>query len=116
MIRNCKKSINYFIFNEGDNIMLRLLNPHKKYERQYKEMLDEWYSTGEKIIPYSIRRLDYKNFDEYLYGFEEEKRGCLYGGTPATTLWAYDDERDTIVGTVNIRHWLNEELLKNGGI
>lgn len=97
------------------NIMLKLVKPDKKYERQYKEMMDEWYTVGEKIVPYSIRRLDYKKFDKYLYGFEEERNGCLYGGIPATTLWAYDDERDIVVGTVNIRHWLNEELLKDGG-
>jgi len=95
--------------------MLKLVKPDKKYEKQYKEMMDEWHNTRETIIPYSIRRLDYKNFDEYLHGFEEEKNGCLYGGVSATTLWAYDEERNIIVGTVNIRHWLNEELLKDGG-
>lgn len=95
--------------------MLKLIKPDKKYERQYKEMMEEWYSAGENIVPYSIRRLDYKNFDEYLHGFEEEEDGLLYGGVPATTLWAYDDERDIIVGAVSIRHWLSEQLLKNGG-
>ncbi|MBL4934577.1 GNAT family N-acetyltransferase [Clostridium sp. YIM B02515] len=95
--------------------MLKLVKPDKKYEKQYKDMMDEWHNFGEKIVPYSIRRLDYKNFDKYLYGFEEEKNGFLYGGIPATTLWAYDDDRDIIVGAVNIRHWLNEELLRNGG-
>lgn len=88
--------------------MLRLVKPDKKYEKQYREMMDEWYTVGGKIVPYSIRRFDYKNFDEYLNGFEEEKNGCLYGGVPATTLWAYDDERDIIVGAVSIRHCLNE--------
>ncbi len=79
------------------------------------EMMDEWSATEEKIIPYSIRRLDYRDFKEYLKGFEEEKKGCLYGGVPGTTLWAYEDERDLIIGAVSIRHWLNEGLLKNGG-
>jgi len=77
-------------------------------------MMYEWYAIGEKIIPYSIRRLDYRNFDEYINGFNEEENGCLNGGVPGMTLWAFDDERDIIVGAVNIRHWLNEELLKNG--
>lgn len=95
--------------------MLRLVKPDKKYEKQYKEMMEEWYAAGEEIVPYSIRRLDYRNFDEYLNGFEQEENGCLYGGVPGTTWWAYDDERDRMVGAVNIRHWLNEGLLKNGG-
>jgi predicted acetyltransferase len=95
--------------------MLYLVRPSKKFEKQYKEMMDEWYATGEKIVPYSIRRLDYQNFDEYINGFVDEEHGCLYGGVPGTTLWAFDDERDIIVGAVSIRHWLNEDLLKNGG-
>jgi predicted acetyltransferase len=98
-----------------NNIMLKLVKPDKKYEKQYREMMDEWYDSGEKIIPYSIRRLDYRNFDEYLHGFEEEENGCISGCVPATTFWAYDDERNIIVGAVNIRHRLNDELLKNGG-
>ena len=95
--------------------MLRLVEPDKEYEEKFKAMMDEWYLSGEKIVPYSIRRLDYKNFDEYLKGFEEEKQGILYGGVPATTLWGYDEEKDIIVGAVNIRHFLNDDLLKDGG-
>jgi predicted acetyltransferase len=95
--------------------MLKLIRPNKAYKKQYLEMMNEWTSINEKIVPYSIRRLDYKRFDEYIEGFDEEEKGILYGGVPATTLWAYDDERDKMIGAVNIRHWLNEELLKNGG-
>jgi len=95
--------------------MLKLITPDKRFEEQYKEMMDEWYSYHEEIIPYSIRRLDYKDFDAYLKGFEEESRGSLCGFVPATTLWAYDEERNIIIGAVNIRHYLNDALLKNGG-
>ena len=95
--------------------MIHLVKPCKTYEKQCIDMLDEWYATGEKIVPYSIRRLDYRNFDEYLNGFIDEENGCLYGGVPGTTFWALDDQRDIIVGAVNIRHWLNEGLLRNGG-
>lgn len=95
--------------------MLKLIEANEEYEKQIKEMMDEWYLSEEKIVPYSIRRLDYKNFDEYLKGFEEEKNGSLYGGVPATALWGYDEDRNIIVGSVNIRHFLNEGLLKDGG-
>lgn len=94
--------------------MLKLILPEKKYREQITALLDEWYATGEKIIPYSIRRLDYHDFDAYLEGFEQERQG-LPGFVPATTLFGYDPERDVAVGAVNIRHQLNEALLRDGG-
>lgn len=95
--------------------MLKLVEPDKKYEKLFTDMMEEWRAAGEKIVPYSICRLDYKNFDHYLCGFKEEEKGKIDGWVPATTLWAYDDECGTIVGAVNIRHYLNEFLLKSGG-
>jgi predicted acetyltransferase len=77
-------------------------------------MMDEWTRTNEEIVPYSIRRIDYRDFDRYLQGFEEEQRG-LPGFVPATTLFGLDMEKDIFVGAVNIRHRLNESLLFNGG-
>ena len=32
--------------------------------------MNEWTKTGEKIIPYSIRKNDYKNFEYYLENLE----------------------------------------------
>ena len=37
---------------------LKLVKAEKKYQRQITEMLKEWYDSGEKIVPYAIRRLD----------------------------------------------------------
>lgn len=95
--------------------MLKLVKPDRKYRRQFCDMMEEWCAANETIVPYSIRRLDYKDFEPYLLGFEKEENGELKGWVPGTTLWAYDDERDRIVGAVNIRHSLNEFLLKSGG-
>ena len=42
---------------------LRLVKLTPEYRTQLEDMLGEWYATGEKIIPYAIRRLDYHDFD-----------------------------------------------------
>jgi len=78
-------------------------------------MMEEWTASGEKIIPYSIRRLDYQDFEDYLKGFYEDESITGDDKVPSTTYWGYDTERDIFVGAVNIRHRLNEQLLKNGG-
>ena len=94
--------------------MLKLIRLNHSYRRQLFDMMDEWTATGEKIVPYSIRKNDYKDFDTYLKGFEEEGEGEAEH-VPGTTLFCLDVDRDILVGAVNIRHYLNEALLLNGG-
>ncbi len=94
--------------------MLILVKLNRKYRSHLNDMMNEWHLTNEKIIPYSIRRINYKDFDQYLQGFEEEQQG-IPGFVPSTTFFALDTERDIFVGAVNVRHYLNEALLLNGG-
>lgn len=78
------------------------------------DMMDEWTASGEKIVPYAIRKVDYRNFDRYLPSLEvgHDRDESL---VPDSTFFCLDDERSIFVGAVNIRHWLNEGLLLNGG-
>jgi len=94
--------------------MLMLVRLSEEYRSHLNDMMDEWTLKNEEIVPYSIRRIDYRDFYRYLQSFEEEQEG-LPGFVPATTLFALDTERDIFVGAVNIRHRLNERLLLNGG-
>ena len=93
--------------------MLKLVKLEEKYKKQLFEMMDEWDSSGEKIIPYAIRKADYHNFDIYKESIEvrEETKNSV----PDSTYFALDIERDIFVGAVNIRHYLNDQLLLNGG-
>lgn len=77
------------------------------------EMMTEWTSTGEKIIPWSIRKVDYRDFDSYLPSLEvkQPEKGLV----PDSTFFCLDTERNVFVGAVNIRHLLNERLLLSGG-
>lgn len=92
---------------------LELVKLEPRYRIHLEEMLEEWYASGEKIIPYSIRRLDYRDFDYYLENLEI--RDDSFGLVPDSTFFCLDKERDIFAGAVNIRHYLTEALLLNGG-
>lgn len=93
--------------------MLKLVKLEKKYQSQLIDMMEEWEKTGEKIVPYAIRKTDYHNFDVYLNSLEvkDDKEGLV----PDSTFFCLDTDRNIFVGAVNIRHYLNEALLLNGG-
>ena len=93
---------------------VRLVSLTHEYEKHLHEMMDEWTATDEKIIPYAIRRVDYHDFEAYLRAFEEDANPKA-GRVPQTTFFLLDEERDIFLGAVNIRHYLNEALLLNGG-
>ena len=92
---------------------LRLVKLEEKYRGHLNDMLDEWYSYDEEIIPYAIRKVDYHDFDTYVNSLElnQAKDGLV----PDSTFFCLDEERDIFVGAINIRHYLNERLLLNGG-
>ena len=92
---------------------LKLIKASEKFEKQIKDMLDEWYATGEKIVPYAIRRLDYHDFKFYCENLEVASPPENY--VKDSTFFCLDEERDIVVGAVNIRHYLNESLLLDGG-
>lgn len=94
--------------------MLKLVRLDYRYREQLYDMMNEWCATGEKIVPYSIRKNNYHDFNTYIKGFDEEEKGDSTF-VPATTLFCLDKERDIFVGAVNIRHYLNEKLLLDGG-
>lgn len=92
---------------------LKLVKLEPRYRRHLNEMMEEWYASGEHIVPYAIRRLDYRDFYRYLA--ELEIKDTSAGLVPDSTFFCLNEERDIFVGAVNIRHYLNEALLLNGG-
>ncbi len=92
---------------------LKLVKATREMEKGIVDMLEEWYATGEKIVPYAIRKVDYHDFDFYSNNIESKEPKDGY--VPDSTFFCLDEERDIIVGAVNIRHELNESLLLNGG-
>ena len=92
----------------------KLIKASVEYKNQIYDMLDEWYATGEKIVPYAIRRIDYHDFTYYCENLEN-KNILSDQGVTDSTFFCLDEENDIIVGAVNIRHYLNESLLLDGG-
>ena len=93
--------------------MLKLVRLTEEYRPQLNDMMAEWTASGERIIPWSIRKNDYRNFDKYLRELDvtEPRDGLV----PDVTCFALDTERDIFVGAVNIRLRLSERLLLDGG-
>ena len=50
---------------------LQLVKMSEKFKPQLLDMMDEWTKTGETIIPWAIRKVDYHDFDAYLKSLEE---------------------------------------------
>lgn len=94
--------------------MIRLVRLSPVYRDQLFEMMEEWSAAGEKIIPYAIRRYDYRDFERYLAQLEV-KENDPDGWVPDSTFFALEEESNTFVGAVNIRHRLNDYLLNFGG-
>ena len=69
---------------------LRLVKASEEYRRQITDMLVEWCATGEKIIPYAIRRIDYKDFSYYCENLEV--KDCSCGLVPDSTFFCYDEK------------------------
>lgn len=92
---------------------LKLVKLENRYKQQLFDMLDEWYRSGERIVPYAIRRTDYHDFKKYCSSLEAKAGHPEL--VPESTFFCLDEERNIFVGAVNIRHYLNESLLLNGG-
>ena len=94
---------------------LRLVKLEPKYRQHLTQMLDVWLAVEPKedFTPWAVVRNDYHDFDHYLSNLEIKSSGD--GFVPDSTFFCLDVDRELFVGAVNIRHCLNERLLRCGG-
>ena len=96
---------------------LKLIKLTKTYEKQLGEMIDEWKAdqalNHTNHSPWAIFKNDYHDFDYYLENLEVKE--AADGKVPDSVFFLLDTERDRLLGAINIRHYLNEYLLKEGG-
>lgn len=97
---------------------MKLVKLSIEYKKQLIDMLQEWVEYNNSnpranTSPYAIFKNDYNDFDYFLNNLEikDESNGLV----PDSTFFLYDEKRDIFVGASNIRHYLNEGLLKYGG-
>lgn len=97
--------------------MIKLIKLTEEYKTQLEEMIDEWKHDQEvnhtNHSPWAIFKNDYHDFDYYLANLEVAS--SCDGLVPDSTFFLLDDERNILLGAVNIRHYLNEYLLQHGG-
>ena len=96
---------------------LKLIKLTKTYEKQLGEMIDEWKEDQEKNgtnhSPWAIFKNDYRDFNYYLEHLELKTE--TDGRVPDSVFFLLDEERDRLLGAVNIRHYLSASLLQSGG-
>ena len=92
---------------------LRLVKLDGRYKNQLNDMMAEWNNSGETIVPGAIRKFDYRDFNYYMDHMDNKEEKDRF--VPYSTFFCLDEERDIFVGAVNIRHYLNDSLLLNGG-
>ena len=97
---------------------IELVRLTSEYKEQLFEMLTEWKNdiivNHTDMSPWKIWANDFHDFEYYLENLDT-KEETKNGWVPDTTLFCLDKDRHIFVGTVNIRHYLNDALLKTGG-
>ena len=96
---------------------LKLIKLTKAYEHELGEMIDEWKRDQElnhtNRSPGAIFKNDPQDFDYYLERLELKE--AADGKVPDSVFFLLDTDRGRLLGAVDIRHYLNDQLLKEGG-
>lgn len=97
----------------GENV--RLVKPSPEYKEEYLDFHKEWKSSGEDMIPWVIKKDPY-DFNEMIQSLLDAEKGknLPQGWVPDTTFWLVE-ENNRVLGVVNIRHSLTENLMNSGG-
>ena len=95
---------------------LELIEASKKYEKQAMIYRQEFIEYGEKLINGSNGLIEYENYDEWLEELLVQKnKKPSFDDTPSTTFFMIRKSDDKIIGSIQLRHHLTEELLIDGG-
>lgn len=99
----------------GVTMKLTLIHASQEYRTQITDFLDEYTNSGERLVPSALSKKDYHNYDECCQFFNDRQYPTEAGHVPATLYFCLDEERNIVVGAIDIRHYLNEPLLAFGG-
>lgn len=95
---------------------IRLIKMGFEYKDQLIEMIDEWKRDIEENhtnhSPYAIFKNDPHNFEYYIDNLDDKGAD---NKVPSSTFFCLDIDKNRLVGAVNIRHYLNDNLLLTGG-
>jgi len=98
--------------------MLKLVRPEWTYKKAYEAMMNEWHKDSGQIAPWPLT-LPYdtdNNFQMMLRYIHNISLGINTGNyVPSTTYWVLDDEKDMMIGALNIRHYLFRDEFETWG-
>ena len=94
---------------------LKLIEPAAEFEASYRSYVDESRGCDELLVPW-VLGYDVEDFPEFLTRMSDAASGKGLDDifVPHSTYWTVDADGQ-VVGVVNLRHKLNELLLREGG-
>lgn len=92
-----------------------LIKPTVDLKSEYLSFYQEWVDSGEAMVPWVIGK-DPSNFQEMIQSLLDAEKGVNLpvNWVPDSTYWLVNEDRK-VIGAVNIRHRLTENLLDCGG-
>lgn len=94
---------------------LRLVFPSEEYEREWIAVTKEFEESKEKITPAALKN-KVSDYNEFL---DKAKKISLGVGLPSymvpSDIYFLVNEENRILGSIDIRHFLNEHLRNYGG-
>ena len=94
---------------------LKLIRPNKEYERQAKEYIQEFIDYKSEVNGSGGLNRYVDNYDLWLERNEMYRKGLIPDRVPAETFMLIREEDNKLIGMINIRLKLDEELLIHGG-
>lgn len=94
---------------------LRLVVPDISHQAALEGLWEEWFATGTKIYPGAIdkRGRDYATWLQETLAMQQRET-CPASYVTSNTYFLMNDE-DELLGAINVRHELSENLLQFGG-
>lgn len=94
---------------------LSLIAPQRRFERSYRNLIEEITTLGERFVPFTLS-FEYENFDELIDRLSANSKGLGIpdGFVANSSFWLVRDDSE-IVGVSNVRHDLTPALRLEGG-
>ena len=96
---------------------MKLIKLKLKHKHLLIEMIEEWEEDQKKnntdTSPYAIFKNDCHKYFYYLKHLDN--KSTKNGFVPSSVYFLYDEMRNKLIGAVDIRHYLNENLMQTGG-
>ncbi|ACD53824.1 GNAT family acetyltransferase [Clostridium botulinum] len=95
---------------------MKLITLTSSYKTEWENLISEFEENGEKLIPLAMKG-HANTFEEFLIEAYKNSKGIDLpdGIVPSDIYFLVDDNSKYLIGAIDIRHYLNEYLLKYGG-